>query len=258
MSDNDNYINNLIALHTGLTRQGPGDETLARALLHALTPRLPPQPRIADLGCGSGAGALLLAQWFATEVIAVDFAPSFVQQLVHQAQQRGLAHLIHTQVADFGQLDWAPECLDLLWSEGAAYVLGFAQALRCWRPLLTPGGIAVISELNWFCPNPPTQIHEYWHTVYPEIGDETCNCRRAQEAGFEVIATSRLSTQAWWDSYYTPLNAAIARMRPHANTSMQAVIAETEQEIALFKQFSEFYGYTFYVLAALPPQNQKG
>jgi len=54
------YITALINLHRGLDRQGPGDADFSRHILSLLS-ALPPKPRIADLGCGSGAGALLLA-----------------------------------------------------------------------------------------------------------------------------------------------------------------------------------------------------
>jgi hypothetical protein len=33
--------------------------------------------------------------------------------------------------------------IDLLWSEGAAYNIGFANALATWAPALAPGGLRV-------------------------------------------------------------------------------------------------------------------
>ena len=66
--DEEAYVSALITLHGGgLRRQGPGDEDLAREILAGL-PSLPPEPRIADLGCGAGAGALLLAERFRCRV----------------------------------------------------------------------------------------------------------------------------------------------------------------------------------------------
>ena len=37
---------------------------------------------------------------------------------------------------------------DLLWSEGAAYNIGFANALATWATAIDPGGFAV-GELSW-------------------------------------------------------------------------------------------------------------
>ncbi|MCU0840972.1 MAG: methyltransferase domain-containing protein [Thiobacillaceae bacterium] len=244
------YLAALIALHRGLDRQGPGDADFARALLRELPP-LPGRPRIADLGCGAGAGALLLAEHFRGEVMAVDVVAEFVEALGERARRAGLDHLITPIVADMAALDWPPACLDLLWSEGAAYNLGFERALRLWRPLLAEGGIAVVSELSWFTDAPPEAALAYWRAAYPGMGDEAANRRRARAAGYEVLTTSRLPGEAWWRNYYDPLRARLAAWRGRDLTPAErAVLRETEAEMDLFARFSEAYGYTFYVLRA--------
>lgn len=71
------YMAALIDLHRGVGREGPGDEAFSWQLLAELPP-LPAKPRLVDLGCGSGAGALLLAEHFGVPVVAVDLAPPFL------------------------------------------------------------------------------------------------------------------------------------------------------------------------------------
>ncbi|MFM1921156.1 MAG: hypothetical protein RLZZ303_2790, partial [Candidatus Hydrogenedentota bacterium] len=114
----------LIELHDGLDRLGPGDEAFTRAMIAQL-PALPKPPRIADMGCGTGATALVLARHFQAPVKAVDSCPSFLKQLAATAAAQGLPSLIEPIEADMGNLDWPPSSLDLLWSEGAAYNLTF-------------------------------------------------------------------------------------------------------------------------------------
>ncbi|MGH1395846.1 MAG: hypothetical protein ACRAVC_17745 [Trichormus sp.] len=77
-----------------------------------------------------------------------------------------------------GKLDWAEASVDLLWSEGAAYNLGFEQALKLWRPLLANNGIAVVSELSWFSDQVPESAIAYWNTAYPMMGSEAENIHR--------------------------------------------------------------------------------
>ena len=72
MEEHDQYVKALITLHSGLDRQGPGDNDFSQFIIERI-PELPPRPRIADLGCGAGAGALILAEKFRSKVKAVDF-----------------------------------------------------------------------------------------------------------------------------------------------------------------------------------------
>ena len=247
MTEQNPHIAALIELHRGLDRLGPGDEAFSRRILAGL-PALPDRPRIADLGCGTGAGALLLAEWLDAPVRAVDLSSVFLADLEARAQVRGLAHLITTVEADIGQLEWPAGCLDLLWSEGAAYNLGFARALRTWGPLLAPGGIAVISELSWFTEDAPAPVRAYWQEAYPEIGSEAENMARAIDAGLEVLGVARLPTEAWWDNYYGPLRRRMAALGQHADPVMQEVIAETALEMSMLREYGDAYGYSFYLL----------
>jgi SAM-dependent methyltransferase len=242
------YIAALINLHRGHDRQGPGDSDFSRHILNHL-PALPLQPRIIDLGCGSGAGALLLAQYYQSTVVAVDSAAVFIDELKARAKQLDLEHLIVPIQCDMGKLDRSVGMFDLLWSEGAIYHLGFEQGLKLWRPLLTDSGIAVISELSWFIDRPPEAAIAYWQNAYPMMGSEAENIVRANRSGFSVLSTHRLPSQAWWVNYYEPLRERMQQVEITPIT--RSVIDETEAEMQMFERFSDSYGYTFYILQAV-------
>jgi serine/threonine-protein kinase HipA len=239
----------MIALYAPLDRLGPGDEALTRAILAEL-PRFPEKPRIADLGCGTGEGALLLAKTFDAPVTAVDLSAEFLGTLRAKAAEQGVAELIHTVEADMGALDWPPGSVDLLWSEGAAYNLGFSTALEAWRPLLAPGGWAVVSDMNWFCAEPPQAARDYWQAAGLQLDTEQQAIAKAQQAGFIVERTHRLPADSWWRSYYDPLSQRMAELKPTADAVMSEVIREIELEQDMFRQHSDAYGYTFYVMRA--------
>jgi SAM-dependent methyltransferase len=244
------YLADLIELHRGLPRQGPGDADFSRRLLLTL-PQWPQRPRIADLGCGSGAGALLLAEFYGTEVLAVDTAAVLLEELARLARERRLQQLVRPVLADMRALPFGNGSLDLLWSEGAAYNLGFETALTRWRPLLADDGVAVVSEMSWFTEDAPAAPREFWSASYPTMAGEAENRRRAQRAGFAVLGTERLPDAAWWKNYYGPLRERIEHLP--AALRGRAAVAETEQEMRLFEQFSRHYGYTFYILQAAGP-----
>ena len=250
MEEQDKYIRALIELHRGLERQGPGDTDYSNYIISQL-PDFPPNLCIADIGCGAGAGTLILAEKFRTKVRAVDFSREFLDELINRAKQRGLEHLVEVVECDMGSLDWIPETIDLLWSEGAAYNLTFKGALKAWRPLMAANGIAVISEMSYFTSEVPESVRVYWQNAYPTIGTESENSDYANSSGFEILGIHRLPSKAWWDNYYGPLIENMNSFKHSKDNVIQSVISETEEEMKLFEEYEEFYGYSFYIMKAI-------
>lgn len=240
----------LITLHKGLKRLGPGDQQLSLDLLRRL-PKPPFAKSIADLGCGTGAGSLLLAQFFQQSVLCIDTSQEFLDELSERAARAGLGHLITPLCADMGALDPETYRFDLLWSEGAAYNLTFAGAVQKWRPHMLTDGIAVISELSWFTRDPAQEALDFWSAEYPDMASEFMNTTIAEQSGFKTLFTERLPAQAWWDNYYTPLAARMKDLEGSESETLQAAIAGTRKEMDLFRKHSDDYGYTFYVLQAV-------
>lgn len=250
MEEQEKYIEALIRLHSGLKRQGPGDYDFSNYIIKQL-PELPTRPRIADIGCGAGAGTLILAKRYCSKVKAVDFSKEFLDQMMHRARKEGLEDLIEPIERNMGKLGWEPESIDLLWSEGAAYNITFEGALEAWRPFMAADGIAVISEMNYFSNEVPEIVVQYMKNAYPGIKTEPMNVNLINSSGFEALAVHRLPEKAWWDNYYDPLRENIEALKNTDNEVMQAVIHETEQEMEFFKKYHEDYGYTFYIMRAV-------
>jgi serine/threonine-protein kinase HipA len=240
----------LFLLHTDLPREGPGSDDCTREALRRLRPLLPASPRVLDLGCGPGKQTLVLAREFGTPITAMDLHAPFLAQLESEATALGLKHLIEIRCADFGALEEAPGSVDLLWSEGAIYILGWAEGLRRWRPLLRPGGLMAVTEATWLTDSPPEEAAAFWREAYPSMGTVASNGDAAREAGFEVLDTFVLPTSAWWDAYYRPLQARIESLRARAleDADLATAISVTEREISLYARWGASYGYVFYLL----------
>ena len=250
MEDHGEYIQALIKLHRGVERQGPGDTSYSNYVL-SLIETLPANPRIVDIGCGTGAGTLLLADRFKSKVRAVDISREFLDELTERAKQRGLDHLVEAIECDMGNLDWEPGTIDLLWSEGAAYNLTFEGALKAWRPFMAANGIAVVSELSLFTSDVPDAVRAYWQNAYPAIGTESENSKHARLSGFDVVGIHRLPSKAWWSHYYGPLRENMDAFKDSQNSVMQSVITETKEEMKLFEEHDKHYGYAFYIMKAV-------
>ena len=250
MIEQEKYIRALIELHRGLERQGPGDTDYSNYIISQI-PELPKNPRIADMGCGAGAGALFLAEKFKSKVRAVDFSREFLDELEDRSKMRGLEHLVETIECDMGNLNWEPGTIDLLWSEGAAYNITFEGALKAWRPLMASNGIAVISEMNYFTNEVPEPLRIYMQNAYPGIKTEPENSDIINSSGFEVLGIHRLPSKAWWDNYYEPLRNNIESFKNSNDSVIHYVISETEEEMKLFEEYEKFYGYSFYIMKAV-------
>jgi SAM-dependent methyltransferase len=247
MEEQETYIRALIELHRGLERQGPGDTDYSNFVVSTI-PELPTNPRIADIGCGTGAGTLFLAEKFQSKVRAVDFSRAFLDELEDRSRQRGLDHLVETIECDMRHLDWEPEIIDLLWSEAAAYNMTFEGALKAWKPFMAPNGIAVISEMNYFSDDVPEPLRTYMQNAYPAIKTEPENSDIINSSGFQVLGIYRLPSEAWWDNYYGPLRKNMESFKNSNDSVMQSVITDTEVEMKFFEEYEKFYGYSFYVM----------
>jgi hypothetical protein len=138
--------------------------------------------------------------------------------------------------------------IDLLWSEGAAYNIGFANALTIWASAINPGGFAVISELSWLRDQVPDAVQKFFVSCYPAMQSLQHNLAVAAHAGYRVLTTYTLPREAWVQGYYDLLEPRAKALIDHPDASVRAFAVETVKEIEIFHASEESYGYVFYVL----------
>jgi ubiquinone/menaquinone biosynthesis C-methylase UbiE len=246
--DEARMIELLVALHEGLDRLGPGD---SRSTLRALRlcSELAQKPNILDIGCGTGAQTLTLAKNTGGMVTATDLVSSLLSTVTERVAASGLQSRVTTRVADMNSLPFADGVFDLIWSEGAIYIIGFDNGLAEWRRFLKPGGYLVVSEASWFRSNPPDELADFWAESYPGMRSLEANAAAAKAKGWEVVATFRLPETGWTEGYYVPLRERLTEFRRrHADDEALGVAAMTEREMELFEAYSDYYGYAFYIL----------
>jgi ubiquinone/menaquinone biosynthesis C-methylase UbiE len=239
----------LIDLHRPNPRLGPGSEATTRQAL-ALSGLLGrPGLEVADLGCGTGASALVLAEALDARITAVDLFPELLDELRHRAEARGLGARITTLAASFDALPFAPGSLDAIWSEGAIYNLGFEAGLAAWRPLLRPGGVLAVSELTWLTETRPAELQAHWDREYPEVAPAASKLAALERQGFGVLGWFPLPPDCWLEHYYRPLQARFpALLEQHAHSeAARACVAAEAHEIDLYTRHQAFVSYGFYV-----------
>ena len=238
-------------LFSGLPRQGPGDAaSTLRAL--ALVPGVGPRTRVLDVGCGTGGQTLLLARNSPARIVAVDNHPPFIDLLNRAAERLGVADRLEARVADMRRLDFADGSFDLIWCEGAIYNVGVETGLRDWRRLLGRGGHAALTEVCWRKPNPPAECAAFWNREYPAIRDAPALLEAIDACGYETLGHFPLPASAWWEDYYCPLqrNVTAFRERHRDLPEAQELADQCQHEIDVWRAYSAFYGYDFFVLRA--------
>lgn len=235
-------------IHRGLPRQGPGDDASTRKALSLCT-ALPNHPAVIDIGCGPGMQTLVLANELDGHITGVDFYPEFLYQLQASAQSAGIVHQFTLQQGDMNNLPFIANSFDLIWSEGAAYIIGISNALNTWREFLKPGGYIVITEVVWLKDNPPAEVKDFWESEYPAIGTIDALLKTFTDNNYTVIDHFTLSDAAWWDNYYTPLEAKLPGLRKKYADDAEAlrVIEMDAHEIDIRRRFGEWYSYEFVI-----------
>lgn len=243
----------LIDLHKPNPRQGPGsDEHTRQALeLSGLIGRK--GLKVADLGCGTGASALVLAEHLDAHITAVDLFPEFLSELTRRAKGRGVAERLSTLSASIDDLPFEPESLDAIWSEGAIYNMGFEAGVEAWRTFLKPGGVLAVSEITWLTFERPAELQAHWEQEYPEVDLASGKHAVLEKQGFTPIGYFPLSESCWLEHYYRPLQARFpALLEQHGHSeAVRACVEAEEHEIALYERHKAHVGYGFYIARKL-------
>ena len=236
-------------IHKDTPREGPGDFWSTRKAFSMLTD-LPNEPNVLDIGCGPGKQTLDLIRLSAGKIIAVDMHQPFLDAFNEKVAQQGLADRITVLNGDMFDLGFEEKTFDLIWAEGSIYIIGFEQGLRTWLPLLKKDGYLAATELTWLKPDAPEEARAFWGEAYPAMQDVEANLKIVEQAGYRLIGHFTIPESAWWSDYYNPVEKRLANLREKYKTNIEAMgVLESEQrEIDLFRKYSDYYGYVFYLM----------
>lgn len=241
-------INLICDYYASMERQGPGSPDVTLKALSFID-NLSDSSCIADLGCGTGGQTMTLAQHAPGQITGLDLFPEFIHIFNRNAKQLGLADRVKGVVGSMESLPFEKGSLDLIWSEGAIYNIGFERGLIEWREFLKTGGYVAVSEASWFTSDRPNEIHDFWMEHYPEIDTIPNKVAQMQKAGYMPIAAFILPENCWLEHFYAP-QAKVQEaflMKYAGNKTAEDYIAFERYEMGLYNKYKEFYGYVFYI-----------
>lgn len=242
-------VNIFFEIHSSLPREGPGDNASTRKA-YLMLPDLPEKPRILDVGCGPGMQTIELAKLSNGRIDALDNHQPFLDHLKKRAEEEGVSDRINIINGDMFALNYEDKSFDLIWSEGAIYIIGFEKGIREWRKLLTDKGYVVVSELSWLRPDSPEEVRKFFAEGYPGIKTINENLETIKKAGYRIINHFVLPDESWWNNYYIPIAAKIPslRLKYRDDKEALAILDCEELEMEMFRKYSKYYGYVFYIM----------
>lgn len=239
----------LIDLHKNGLRQGPGGDAETELAIHIAGLDRHTPLKVADIGCGTGASTRVLATHLNAEITAVDLFEEFLMVLGRRAADRGFAEKITPLACSMDALPFADASLDVIWSEGAIYNVGFEWGISQWRRFLRPGGLLVASEITWLTADRPAEIQDHWENEYPEIDLASAKIGQLEQHGYTPIGYFALPPQCWLDGYYDPLQSrfeSFLTQHDHSDAA-HAIVSAEQQEIELYRTHQQHYGYGMYI-----------
>ncbi len=236
-------------IHRDNPREGPGSFEATLMAYSALS-GLPDKPIILDIGCGPGQQTLDLASLSAGTIHAIDNYEPFLKALQTKVDQEGLSDRVFPRAGDMNALPFEQAYFDIIWAEGSIYLMGFENGLNAWQPFLKPAGYIAVSEISWLKDQPPPDLVSFWDEAYPALQDQEGNISIIQRVGYKLIDHFVLPPEAWLDNYYVHIENKLAFLKTKYQNDAEAleVIAIEELEIDLFRKYSDYYGYVFYIM----------
>jgi len=229
-------------------RQGPGSTEMTLKAL-SFIPNLANLAKVLDLGCGTGAQTLALAQGTNAHITAVDFLPEFLGILRETICREKLQERIQPIQASMLDLPSRENEFDLIWAEGSIYNMGFAKGMQKLRKFIRLGGCIGVTEISWITGKRPREIEEYWTKNYDEIGTVSQKVAVIEACGYLPLAHFVLPEECWLGNYYCPLEERFEDFAEKHQRSAEVMqfIEREKEEIEMYRRYKDYYSYVFYI-----------
>ncbi|MBF0575045.1 class I SAM-dependent methyltransferase [Dysgonomonas sp. GY617] len=229
-------------------RQGPGSpEVTLKAL--SFIDNLTDKSLIADIGCGTGGQTMTLAEHVEGKITGLDLFPKFLDIFNENVKELNLQDRVKGIVGSMDNLPFQNEELDLIWSEGAIYNIGFERGLNEWCKFLKTGGYIAVSDISWFTEKRPAEIENYCMKKFPEMDTIPYKVAQIQKAGYIPVTTFILPENCWTEHYFAPLiRAQELFLDKYAGSKIaKEFVAFQHYDEEIYHKYKEFYGYVFFI-----------
>jgi ubiquinone/menaquinone biosynthesis C-methylase UbiE len=177
-------------------------------------------PKILDVGCGTGVPTIQLAKISKGQVIGIDIDNESLKILKEKIKDEKLTNKIRVVNESILNMDFPDEEFDIIWAEGSIFSIGYNNALKKWRRFLKQKGYLVIHD---------------------DIKDKNHKLEILEKYGFLLINQFDISYSIWWEKYYKPLKKIIQNFNKNYKNDNNLIneIHKDQIEIKEFKSDSK-------------------
>lgn len=187
------------------------------------------EPRILDVGCGTGIPTMELARLTDGQIVGLDIDQASLDKFDEKIKRAGLSARVETVKCSMFEMDFPDEHFDVIWAEGSISAIGFDRGLREWRRILKINGLLV---------------------VHDEIKVFTESLERLWEFGYVLLDQFALPEDAWWIEYYRPLEGRIGQLRTKYRDNPDALrsLDQEQSEVDMFKKNPQLHRSAFVIM----------
>ncbi|MFX1418100.1 MAG: class I SAM-dependent methyltransferase [Promethearchaeota archaeon] len=185
-------------------------------------------PRILDIGCGTGIPTLELAKLSNGEIFGIDIDQEALNKLNQKIKQKGLNNRVKIFNRSIYETKFMDETFDILWEEGVLHMLDFNKVMTECSRILKVNGYMITGEANnWV---------DKKRERYPKFG-------------FKIVKQIPWAEECWWKEYYAPLEEKIKILREkYDKVDKIEEIKQHIREIEMVKKNPSGFDCTTYVM----------
>jgi cyclopropane fatty-acyl-phospholipid synthase-like methyltransferase len=202
-----------------------------------------PSSRVLILGCGGGAGAVLVAKEFRCRVVAVDTRPGLAEEARDLCERSGVSHLVAVDAGNPFEAGYADDPFDLVVVEGgflkASVRKPFFDAVAQW---LLPRAFVAFADIVYITEQVPSTVSQVYGSLKKQTLFEEAYRKLVRDAGVDLQYIG-LSPPSNWYNFYGHI---VKRMEDTKGFfSSNAVKAAMNNEVNLFHRMDclRFLGY---------------
>ena len=184
-------------------------------------------PKILDIGCGTGVPTLWLSESFSGSIIAIDPDNDSLDWLQQKANNRNLGGRLTTLNISFFDFKTDPDYFDLILSEGFLNIVGFEIGF--------PKVIEILKRKRHFI-------------IHDEFKDHDKKCDFIRNKNCRIVDTLYLDENIWWNDYYRKLETEINNKDTY---QIHNLFKSDIKEIEYYKADSSLFRSIYYIIEKL-------